>query len=198
MSSDAPKPAVLKQGAYLVLMRVRIYVGGLVPLALLILGHWQLWMFLIGIVWIALGAALRIYSAGIIHKDRELSTTGPYALCRNPLYLGTILIQFGIGLLSGSWLYTAIALVIFIGIYTWVILLEERWLAGLFGDVYKEYLRTTPRLLPAVRSLSMMSREAPFSWKQAKVNRELKSRIAPAAAVILFLIKYVFVYVIHR
>jgi protein-S-isoprenylcysteine O-methyltransferase Ste14 len=196
--SGTPKPAVLKQGAYLVLTKVRIYVGGLVPLALLLLGRWQLWMFLLGIVWIAIGAALRIYAAGIIHKDRELSTNGPYALCRNPLYLGTILIQFGIGLLSGNWFYTAIALVIFTGIYTWVIMLEERWLAGLFGDAFKEYLRTTPRLLPTVRSLGMMSREAPFSWKQAKVNRELKSMIAPAAAVLLFLIKYASVYVIHR
>jgi protein-S-isoprenylcysteine O-methyltransferase Ste14 len=155
-------------------------------------------MFLIGIVWIALGAALRIYSAGIIHKDRELSITGPYALCRNPLYLGTILIQFGLGLLSGSWLYTAATLVIFLGIYTWVILLEERWLTGLFGDVYKEYLRTTPRLLPAIHSLAAMSGQVPFSWKQARMNHELKSMIAPAAAVILFLIKYASVYVIHR
>jgi protein-S-isoprenylcysteine O-methyltransferase Ste14 len=190
MGTNATKPAKLKQGTYLALTRVRLLVGGLVPLALLVLGRWNLWMFLLGVVWIALGAALRLYASGVLHKNEELSRTGPYALCRNPLYLGTILIQFGIALLAGSWIYTAITLVIFSVIYMWVILLEERWLSGLFGDVYKEYLRATPRLLPTSKSFSAMYGAAPFSWKQAKVNREIKSMIAPAAAILLFLIKY--------
>jgi len=192
MDTAAPKPARLKQGTYLVLMRVRIYSGGIFPLALLILGRWNPVMFALGVVWIALGESLRLYSAGMIHKDKELSRTGPYAMCRNPLYLGTILIQLGFGLLSGSWLLALITLAWFIFVYTWFILLEEKWLANLFGDEYRDYLRTTPRLLPSLHSLAAISRNVRHSWKQAKVNHELKSAALSVLGVLLFLIKYIF------
>jgi hypothetical protein len=173
-------------------MRVRIYSGGLFPLALLIFGRWSPLMFVLGVVFIALGESLRLYSAGMIHKDKELSRTGPYAMCRNPLYLGTILIQLGFGLLSGSWLLALITLAWFVFIYTWFILLEEKWLAGLFGAEYADYLRTTPRLLPTFRSLAAMRKGVQHSWKQAKVNHELKSAAISVIGTLLFLIKYIF------
>lgn len=192
MEAALPKPEKLKQGAYLVLMRVRIYSGGIFPLALLILGRWNPLMFVLGVVLIALGETLRLYSAGMIHKDKELSRTGPYAMCRNPLYLGTILIQIGFGLLSGSWALALATLVWFIFIYTWVILLEEKWLTKLFGTEYQDYLKTTPRLLPTFRSLSAISEGVQHSWKQAKVNHELKSAAISVIGTLLFLIKYIF------
>ena len=192
MGSAAPKPAKLKQGTYLMLMRVRIYSGGLFPLALFILGRWHPLMFTLGAISIVLGESLRLYSAGVLRKNEELSRSGPYALCRNPLYLGTILIQLGFGLLSGSWVLTLITLVWFIFIYTWVILLEEKWLANLFGAEYTDYLRTTPRLLPSFRSFSAMGKGVQHSWKQAKVNHELKSAAISVIGILLFLIKYIF------
>lgn len=192
MDTITPKPAKLKQGTYLTLMRVRIYSGGVFPLALLILGRWNPLVFALGVVFIALGEALRLYSAGVLRKNEELSRNGPYALCRNPLYLGTILIQLGFGLLSGSLVLALITLAWFIFIYTWVILLEERWLASLFGAQYRDYLRTTPRLLPTFGSLAAMGEGVHHSWKQAKVNHELKSAAISVIGTLLFLIKYIF------
>ncbi len=192
MDASSPKPAKLKQGTYLVLMRVRIYSGGLFPLAMLVIGRWDPVMFALGVVWIALGESLRLYSAGVLRKNEELSRSGPYAMCRNPLYLGTILIQLGFGLLSGSWLLALIALAWFAFIYTWVILLEEKWLADLFGGDYRDYLHATPRLLPSLRSLSSLGGNVKFSWKQAKVNHELKSAVASVIGIAFFLIKYAF------
>ena len=40
----------------------------------------------------AVGLWIRGWSAGTIHKDEELTTTGPYAFARNPLYVGSFLI----------------------------------------------------------------------------------------------------------
>ena len=46
-----------------------------------------------GTVVIGLGLAVagqlfRIYAAGFIHKNKQLASSGPYALVRHPLYLG--------------------------------------------------------------------------------------------------------------
>ena len=85
-----------------------------------------------------------------------------------------------------------ITLAWFIFVYTWVIILEEKWLASLFSAQYEDYLKTTPRLLPTFRSLSAMSQGVQHSWKQAKVNHELKSAAISVIGALLFLIKYIF------
>lgn len=192
MCAENANSANLKQGAYLALTRLRIHSGGIIPLVLLILGKWNPVMFAIGAALIVLGQSLRLCSAGILRKNEELSRSGPYALCRNPLYLGTILIQLGFGLLSGSWALALLAFTWFSLVYAWVILLEEKWLIRLFGEPYRDYLRTTPRLLPTVSSLEKMFAGCAFSWKQVKVNRELKSAAASVIGALLFLIKYAF------
>ena len=50
-----------------------------------------------------LGVMLRGWAAGFIRKDRELTTSGPYAHTRNPLYLGSFLIGLGVVLAAGRW-----------------------------------------------------------------------------------------------
>src|ERR1700677_4562678 len=41
------------------------------------------------------GIAIRALASGQVKKNRELTTTGPYAYVRNPLYLGSIIIGVG-------------------------------------------------------------------------------------------------------
>ena len=53
-----------------------------------------------------LGEALRTWSSGTLVKNEVLTTEGPYALCRNPLYVGNFLIGFG-GALFGHGTLTA-------------------------------------------------------------------------------------------
>src|SRR5262245_7484852 len=55
----------------------------------------------IGLMIAGLGEALRIWAAGHLVKNKELSRGGPYAHVRNPLYLGTLLIVAGFGV-AGS------------------------------------------------------------------------------------------------
>ena len=48
-----------------------------------------------GILIAAMGLAIRVLASGHVQKNRELTTTGPYAYVRNPLYLGSIIMALG-------------------------------------------------------------------------------------------------------
>ena len=102
------------------------------------------------------GGALRSWAMGHhtwrrVHgegSERTLITAGPYAMVRNPLYLGTLLISAGIALMSGSWLIIAVYVALFWTGYLAIILWEERRLGKDFGDRYRSYFEGVPRLVP--------------------------------------------------
>ena len=48
-----------------------------------------------GIGFIIAGLLIRLWSNGYAIKNDKLTTSGPYAFVRNPLYLGTFLIAIG-------------------------------------------------------------------------------------------------------
>src|SRR5580704_7036475 len=48
-----------------------------------------------GLGYIIAGALIRLWSNGYAIKNDKLTTSGPYAFVRNPLYLGTFLIAIG-------------------------------------------------------------------------------------------------------
>lgn len=93
------------------------------------------------------GLWLRGYAAGYVKKNQELTTSGPYAFVRNPLYLGSILIAAGFALALESWPVAAALAVMFVAIYVPVIASEERFLRATFPG-FDEYCRRVPRLLP--------------------------------------------------
>jgi protein-S-isoprenylcysteine O-methyltransferase Ste14 len=74
-----------------------------------------------------------------------LTTSGPYALVRHPLYSFTLLVLwFNPVMTVGSLIfYTAVTLYFWLGsIY------EERKLAAGYGDAYRAYQQRVPRLIP--------------------------------------------------
>lgn len=97
------------------------------------------------------GLWLRAFSAGHVRKNAELTTSGPYAHTRNPLYLGSILIAGGFAIASLSWWIVALLAVMFIFIYVPVIRSEEAFLRQTFAG-YNEYAEQVPRILPRWRS----------------------------------------------
>ena len=48
-----------------------------------------------GLVLVLVGLGIRSWAAGVIKKTKVLATTGPYRLCRHPLYLGSLLMMLG-------------------------------------------------------------------------------------------------------
>ena len=99
------------------------------------------------------GLWLRAYASGYVRKDAELTTTGPYAYTRNPLYLGSMLIAFGFAAASVRWEVLLALAVLFAAIYIPTILSEETYLRANFAG-FDEYARRVPRLLPGLGEAS--------------------------------------------
>lgn len=100
-----------------------------------------------GSVFVLAGLGVRAAASGHIRKNRELTTTGPYAYTRNPLYLGSILIAVGF-IVAARNLWIALATVLmFVIIYLPVIRAEESYLRSVFAD-YDQYAAQVPRFFP--------------------------------------------------
>jgi len=95
----------------------------------------------------AIGIFLRAVASGHVNKNEVLATTGPYAYCRNPLYLGSIIIAIGFAIAARDvWIALGIV-VLFVLIYLPVIHSEEAFLRARFAE-YDDYARRVPRLIP--------------------------------------------------
>jgi protein-S-isoprenylcysteine O-methyltransferase Ste14 len=93
------------------------------------------------------GLWLRAYASGYVKKNQELTTTGPYAYTRNPLYLGSMLIAAGFAVALLSWPVALLLTAGFLVIYVPVIASEERFLRATFPG-FEAYRRRVPRFFP--------------------------------------------------
>lgn len=67
-------------------------------------------------------------------------TDGPYALTRNPIYLGFALLQVGIGLWTDKLAVLLMAVPAIAATNSWIIAREESYLFRKFGAEYERYL----------------------------------------------------------
>ena len=74
-----------------------------------------------------------------------LVTEGPYAITRNPMYLGGAAMWAGWTWFFGSLRVAVSGLTWFIALNRWGIPFEERMLRRKFGDSYEDYCRRVPR-----------------------------------------------------
>lgn len=82
---------------------------------------------------------------------RKLVTSGPFAYCRNPMYVGVVGIIAAQAVAFASWptaVDAALTLALF---HVRVVLYEEPVLSRDFGDEFQRYRRTVPRWIPRVR-----------------------------------------------
>jgi protein-S-isoprenylcysteine O-methyltransferase Ste14 len=133
-----------------------------------------------------LGLFLRATASGQVKKNDVLATTGPYAYCRNPLYLGSVLIAIGFAIAARD-LWVALAIIaLFAFIYVPVIRSEEAFLRGRF-PAYDEYARRVPRLLP--RTLWFAGLTSGFSSALYRQHREYNAIIGAAAMLAALVVK---------
>jgi protein-S-isoprenylcysteine O-methyltransferase Ste14 len=106
--------------------------------------------FLLGLPLILAGEGLRIWSHGYLRKIRKLAISGPYAYVRNPLYVGNFLIGFGFCVVIWE-LWVATLFTIGFGLVYWVTIKgEEEKLAKKFGEAYRRYAESVPRIIPQI------------------------------------------------
>lgn len=101
-----------------------------------------------GLVLVLVGVGLRSWAAGILRKGIDLTTVGPYSLCRNPLYLGSFCVMIGFCMLIG---YAHDFLMVcgpIMAIYVFTVINEERRLDAKYTKRWRQYAGRTPRFLP--------------------------------------------------
>lgn len=129
----------------------------------------------------ALGLLLRAWAAGHITKDRRLTTTGPYAWVRNPLYLGSLVSAVGFAIAARSPLLAILFAGYFLLLYLPAIQLEEQHLRDLFPE-YTAYAAQVPALIPRLRR---PAGGEGFRWGLYRYNREYQALLGFLAAALL-------------
>ncbi len=140
----------------------------------------------ISVVVAGFGLTIRALASGQVKKDRELTTTGPYAYVRNPLYLGSILLGLGFALAARDMWIFIFLIVYFVLIYVPVIQGEQNYLRSQF-PAYADYTRRVPSLLPHTIWFEGVTRG--FSRELYFRHREYNSLLGAAAIVVVLIAK---------
>jgi protein-S-isoprenylcysteine O-methyltransferase Ste14 len=125
----------------------------------------------IGTLSILAGLVVRFWASGYITKSHRLTTSGPYAYMRNPLYVGNLLLGIGILLTARDlWLFV-IYLAAFYFFYAGTIREEENVMGAKFGAAYKDYLLNVPVFFPTGKRYEKAENK-PFDRRQSFKNGE--------------------------
>ncbi|MGN6439275.1 MAG: methyltransferase family protein [Agriterribacter sp.] len=95
-----------------------------------------------------------------------LVTEGIFRHCRNPLYVGNILMLLGVGVLANSLFYVGIMIPLFMFIYHAIVLAEEHFLRGKFGPGFDAYCRHVNRWIPQLKGLRTTFASMRFNWRR--------------------------------
>ena len=114
-------------------------------------GTWlALVLSVLGWLFFLTGMLLRLWSTLYIgaRKEWTLVSEGPYSICRNPLYLGSLLIGLSFGLFLQCLTFMAIISSTAIIYAMGTVRSEEETLLRNLGEPYAIYCRQTPRFWP--------------------------------------------------
>lgn len=157
--------------------RIRVPLGFVFAAVYLWLAEPVWYSLVVGGAIAAAGLALRALASGHVRKNAVLTTTGPYACTRNPLYLGSMIIAAGFAVAARSlWIVLAIV-ALFTVVYVPVIRAEERFLRTQFAE-FDDYVRRVPRF--GIRLANMRDAEGRFSRALYLQHREYNAGIGAA------------------
>jgi protein-S-isoprenylcysteine O-methyltransferase Ste14 len=110
-------------------------------------------LFLAGLVFVGVATVGRLWCSLYIagYKTDMLITTGPYSVCRNPLYFFSLIGGIGLGLATETVTIAVIIAAGFLLLYPFVIRSEEKGLRERHGANYDKYMRDTPRFFPSFK-----------------------------------------------
>lgn len=173
--------------------RIRVPLGFVLAMAYWWLAQPTWWSLTAGACMMLPGVWLRTLASGHVRKAKEVTTGGPYAYTRNPLYLGSIIIAAGFALAARSLWIVAVLAVLFLVVYVPVIRWEETYMRSQFSG-YEDYARRVPRLLPRLRpafSEDERSTNAGFSRELYLKHREYNTLWGAGVMIIALIVKIV-------
>lgn len=140
--------------------------------------NYYLWPVILGLLITISGQLIRGATIGLAYivrggKDKKvyadnLVTEGIFNHCRNPLYVGNVLMLLGVGILSNSVIYVGLVMPVFLFIYQAIVLAEENFLRNKFGEQFDQYCSRVNRWLISFKGLA-----ATFKSMRFNVNRWL-------------------------
>lgn len=134
------------------------------------------------------GLLIRALASGHVRKNESLTTTGPYAYTRNPLYLGSLLIGIGFAVAARSWAVGAVLVFMFFAIYVPVIRSEERFLRGKFTE-FEDYARLVPPLVPRLTPARCGGESGRFARELYLKHREWNALLGSALLMAALIVK---------
>jgi protein-S-isoprenylcysteine O-methyltransferase Ste14 len=134
------------------------------------------WLELLGVAIVLGGQAVRAAVIGLSYIKRgglnkkvyaeHLVTDGLFAHCRNPLYVGNLLMVAGYFVIHNSlWVYL-LGSAFFLVSYRAIVAAEEQFLHGKFGQAYVAYCRDVPRWWIAPGGLGATFAQMTFNWRR--------------------------------
>ena len=134
----------------------------------------------LGLLVIVCGQGLRAMTIGLAYIKRGgrekrvyadgLVCDGLFAHCRNPLYVGNILMLLGFGVALNSRLCLVVGGACFLFIYSAIVRAEENFLRGKFGAAFEDYCRAVPRWRVRLAGLGATLRSMQFHWRRLLVK----------------------------
>ena len=154
--------------------RRRVALGFVVAAAAFVFARpsWQ--SLSLGVPVAIVGEAIRVWAAGHLVKGREVTTSGPYAWTRHPLYVGSAVIGVGFVVAAASPLVTVMVLGYLAVMMTVAIRLEEATLHAAFGETHARYVAGTSG--PTARR---------FSVRRVRNNREHHALLGLAVSIVV-------------
>jgi protein-S-isoprenylcysteine O-methyltransferase Ste14 len=138
------------------------------------------WMLFLGLAMALTGQILRALTVGLAYikrggKDKQvyadkLVTDGIFAHCRNPLYLGNLMIVTGVGISSNSLPFLLFGVPFFVFAYMAIIKAEEEYLRARFGAEFNDYCQRVNRLIPNFQGFLARLQTMEFHWKRLVVK----------------------------
>lgn len=133
-----------------------------------------------GILCALLGQLLRIVTIGYDYIERggknrqvyasKLVQGGVFAHCRNPLYVGNILMAAGFALVFHSDAFYLAVLPLVLYAYSCIVTAEEAFLKKKFGPEYERYCRQVNRWWPRLRGCEDTMGNMRFNWRRVLVK----------------------------
>lgn len=164
----------------------------------------EVWEIIIGFIIALSGQILRALTIGSAYIRRggknkqvyaeKLVQNGIFAHCRNPLYLGNLLILLGVGIAANSLPFVLFGIPFFLFAYLAILHAEENFLGKKFGQEFKDYCKRVNRIIPNFSGIGNTIKGMEFNWKRLIV-KEYDTPFAWIAGLTFLIIKET--YVVH-
>src|ERR1700694_2415578 len=170
--------------------RIRVPLGFLFAALFLLLARPTWRSMVLGSIVVVPGLWIRALASGHVRKNEALTTSGPYAYTRNPLYLGSLLIGVGFAMAARSWWIGLLLLVMFFAIYIPVIRGEEELLRQKFPE-FDAYALQVPRMFPRFGRPPVAGRSNSFSADLYRQHREYHALLGAVALLVALAMKLI-------